>query len=377
MEIQKNILLKEYTTFRTGGCAKYFSVIKNIEDLKQATFFAKQKKLPVFVLGGGSNLLVSDKGVNGLVLKMEIKGLKIMDRDRTTEERSGVSSPVSGSESDFVQVIASAGEIWDEFVEKTIEKNLYGLENLSYIPGTVGASVVQNIGAYGVEVKDFVDWVEVFDTQTGKIKKITGIACDFGYRDSIFKKQEGKSFVVLRVAYNLKKNGEVKTNYKDIQRLLMGGDRTTAEHGGVSSPVSGSELNQMREIIIQIRQNKLPDWKKIGTAGSFFKNPIITKEQLDKLLKKYPKLPHYNNRGVSDTPRFKIPLAYVLDKVLGLKGLKEEGVGLYEKQPLVLVKYGDCGDLITSANIKNFAQKIQKEVKQKTGLGIEPEVVMW
>ncbi|MBU1557983.1 UDP-N-acetylmuramate dehydrogenase [Patescibacteria group bacterium] len=350
MKIQKNISLKEYTTFKVGGEAKYFAVINGIEDLKQAVNFAKQNSLPVFVLGGGSNLLISDEGVDGLVLKMEIKGTDFASQNP--------SSQAERDNSGIVQVTAGAGEIWDNLVEKCVEKGLSGLENLSLIPGTVGASAVQNIGAYGIEACDVINWVEVFDIKTGEIKKLTGVFCKFNYRDSIFKKEEGKDLIVTRVAYNLQKEGELKMDYKDIQEYFD-------KHNFKKEQAT---LKQLRNAIIEIRKSKLPNCEKVGTAGSYFKNPTIAKKQLDKLLQKYPELPHYESGQ-----QFKIPLAYVLDKILGLKGFKEGCAGLYENQPLVLVNYGksDC------KNIKNLAQKIQKEVKDKTGLDIDSEVVEW
>lgn len=348
LEIKENISLSDYTAFRIGGNARYFAFIKTEEDLKEAVDFANQNQLPLFVLGGGSNLLISDEGVDGLVIKMEIKGVEITDEVVPLAERSGVRGGTSGSN---FQVTAGAGEIWDDLVKQCVEKDLYGIENLSYIPGNVGASVVQNIGAYGVEIKDVVDWVEVFDTKTKEIIKLTGKACQFSYRDSIFKKDEGKDLVVLRTALDLKKGGNLNLNYKDLENFSQ-----------------ESTLRELREAVIEIRKNKLPDWKTIGTAGSFFKNPIITEEQLNFLQIDFPEVPnHFLGEG-----QFKIPLAYLLDR-LGWKGLKEGNVGVYEKQPLAIVNFGGS----TSKEIKDLAERITIDIKEKTGLNIEPEVVMW
>jgi UDP-N-acetylmuramate dehydrogenase len=392
MKIQENILLKDFTTFKVGGRAKYFAVIKSVDDLKQTVGFAERNQLSVFVLGGGSNLLVSDKGVDGLVLKMEIKGVSLRLKNQKqspgfwtpprSDRKSGcLANPgsvfdFSNGNPEIIQVIASAGEIWDDIVAQTVEKGFYGLENLSFIPGTVGASVVQNIGAYGVEIKDVVDWVEVYDTKTEEIKKFTGRACKFGYRDSIFKKPEGKNLVVIRVAYNLQKNGKLNTDYKDIQDYQKNRNPVPEclekNQGPGPCFLNIETSHQLREIIIDIRKSKLPDWTKIGTAGSFFKNPIITKEQLDKIISQHPNLPHYKS-WESDSQLFKISLAYVLDKILGLKGLEENGVGLYENQPLVIVNKGEA----KTEDIKNFAQKIQKRVKDELGITIDFEVVEW
>ena len=343
-KIEKNIKLSDFCTFKTGGFAKYFVVIESIDDLKKAIDFAKQNQLPFFILGGGSNLLISDEGVNGLVIKMEIKG--------TTWEPS----------SQVVRVIAEAGESWDGLVLQAVNKNLYGIENLSYIPGTVGASAVQNIGAYGVEAKDTIDWVEVFDTKTGKIKRLKNKECQFGYRDSIFKKSEGKDLVVLKVAYNLKKDGELNDNYKDIREYLLKNEIDK----------SRASVKDMREILVKVRGRKFHNLDRVGTVGSFFKNNVISKKQLDELLKKYPELSHYPKRQES-IEFYKVSLAYILDKILGWKGVRDGCVGVCSNQPMSLVNYG-CG---TTTDIKNLAQKIQNEVKQKTDIDIDFEVVEW
>lgn len=353
--MQQNISLADFCTFKTGGLAKYFVVVKNIEGLKQAVNFATQNSLPVFVLGCGSNLLISDEGVYGLIIKIEMKGIEFEELNTNT-----------------VQVSAGAGEIWDELVEKCVEKGLYGLENLSLVPGTVGASVVQNIEAYGGRVQDVVDWVEVFDIKTNEIKKIPKENCEFGYKDSIFKKESGENLVVVRVGFSLKKEGVLQFGYKDVERLIL-------ERG-----IKEVSLQGLRNIIVEIRKNKFPDLKKTGTAGSFFKNPVVNKKQLEDLKNLFPDLQYYscdqnflridNGKETSENAEnFRIALAYILDKGLGLKGVREGCVGSHEKQSLVLVNYGEA----TSTEIKNLAQKITEEVKEKTGLDIEPEVVFW
>ncbi|MBU4480036.1 FAD-binding protein [Patescibacteria group bacterium] len=415
MKIQQNILLSNFCTFKTGGCAKYFVAVKNIDELKQAVDFAEQNQLPVFVLGGGSNLLISDEGVNGLVIKMEMKGIEFNPSLRARHHflnsqkaklfanlKSGVGRR-NPAMSETIQVTAFAGEIWDDFVEKCVEKNLYGLENLSGVPGTVGASAIQNIGAYGVEAKEVIDWVEVFDIETGETKKLKKNECQFGYRDSIFKKTEGKNLIVIRVVYKLQnfQQGvtQLKTDYKDIQewvsthsslRDFLEPDFSTAQRveplkslaqENRGNPASFLTPKQLREIIIQIRKNKLPDLKQFGTAGSFFKNPVITKKQLEKILQQYPNLPYFPHNQkkwapdthISNPQLFKISLAFILDKILGLKGFKEGETGVFEKHSLIIVNHGNA----TSTEIKNLAQKITKDIKQKTGLDIDNEVVLW
>lgn len=368
MKIEKNISLKNYCTFKTGGTADFFVVVKNIEELKQATNFAGKNSLPVFVLGGGSNLLISDEGVRGLVIKIEMKGIKITDEVVPPTERSGVGGTTSGSNfagnSNILEVIACSGEVWDDLVKKTVEENLFGLENLSGVPGTVGASVVQNIECYGSEVATSVEWVEVFDTKINDIKKLSKEDCNFSYRNSIFKIEKDR-YIVTKVCFNLSKKGKLNFEYKDIKNKIK-------EECLVEENISASQL---RNIILDIRKNKLPNLRDVGTAGSFFKCPVVSNKDLERLVKIFPEMPHYKKDIGCNTSlqgENKIPIAYILEN-LGWKGYKERGVGVYDKHSLVLVN-NDNGN--TTA-VKNLAEKIQKQVKDKTGLNIDWEVVEW
>ncbi len=203
MTIQENILLKEHTTFKIGGPAQYFVEIFTIDELQKAVSIAKEKSLPIFILGGGSNILVADSGFQGLVIKICIKGKEM--RELSNEK---------------VEVIVGAGEDWDSFVGYTVEHNLFGLENLSYIPGSVGATPVQNIGAYGTEVKDTISWVEVFNTEKNSIEKFSNKECLFDYRDSYFKKTEGKKYIIIRVAFLLSRHGTLSIDYKDVRDYI-------------------------------------------------------------------------------------------------------------------------------------------------------------
>jgi UDP-N-acetylmuramate dehydrogenase len=344
MNIEENVLLANYTTFKIGGKARYFVVVKNEEDLKQAVIFAKQKSLPIYVLGGGSNLLISDEGVDGLVLKIEIKGV-------TWDSES--------------QVIVGAGEVWDDLVQQTVDKNLYGLENLSGVPGTVGASVVQNIECYGAEVKDSVESVEVFNIETLEIEILTNKQCDFIYRHSIFKTEEGKKYIILRVNFVLKKEGTLNLDYKDVKNYLK---ENNLEEKNVS-------LGKMREILLFIRKNKLPDLKQFGTAGSFFKLPVVNSETLFALKKISPDMPHYKidiGCNTSLQGEHKIPLGHLLEQ-FGWKGYKDGEAGIFEKHSLIVINHGNA----TAKDVKNLVEKIAKDVKEKTGINIETEVVMW
>lgn len=337
MNIQEHIPLAPFATFRIGGEARFFAEVQSLQELKQAIVYAKENNLPIFILGGGSNLLISDEGFNGLVIKISMQGM---------ERRE---------EGDFVFVTAGAGILWDDLVLQTVTDGLWGLENLSYIPGTVGAAPVQNIGAYGSEVKDTVHSVFVFDISSGEVKTFSNNECQFGYRDSIFKKPEGKKFVVLEVTFHLSKNSTPNLLYKDLKEFF--------EQKGNLTP----SLSKIREAVIEIRKNKLPDWHTIGTAGSFFKNPIITTERYISLIKKFPTLPSFE----VDLQHVKVPLAWILDKICGLKGFREGDVGLYEKQPLAFVNFGSA----QAKDVKNLAQKISEIVKEKTDIDIEWEVM--
>ncbi len=346
MKITENVLLRDLTTFRIGGLARFFVVVKNIAELQEALVFAQSKQIPIFILGGGSNILVSDNGFAGLVIKIEITGIEIIPKDAT-----------------HVEMIGGAGEIWDTFVKRAVQEGLYGIENLSLIPGSVGATPVQNIGAYGCEVKDTISWVETVHCETGEIKLFTNPECHFEYRNSYFKTEEGKKYSITRVAFLLTKEGIVNTQYKDITEYIK------------NNSVIDITLQKVRDIVIAIRTKKLPDVKKIGTAGSFFKNPVIKKELYEELLKIYPELPAfstppYPGRGLGGGEFVKIPAAWLLDKVCGFKGFREGDVGVYQNQALVLVNFGNA----TAQEINNLADNMIACVQEKTKIILEKEV---
>lgn len=347
MNVQENIPLKDFTTFRIGGSARYFAVVISIEELKEAAAYAKERSLPIFVLGGGSNILVSDQGFPGLVIKIKIQGIESKEVDHNK-----------------VEVIAGAGEDWDQFVGNMVEHGLYGIENLSLIPGSVGAAPVQNIGAYGVEAKDTLSWVEVFNIETGEIEKLTNVQCAFTYRDSIFKKPEGKKYIITRVAFLLSKEGKLSTAYKDVAEYIK------------NNNVIDLTLQKIRDIVIDIRTKKLPDVKEIGTAGSFFKNPIIPKSTFEELLKQYPELPGYVVVSSPAFPKegvggvYKIPAAFLLDKLCGFKGYRDGNVGVYKTQALVLVNFNGA----TAKEIFSLSEKMIACVKEKTNIILEREV---
>lgn len=342
MVFQENVSLRGFNTFKIGGNAKYFCVVKNTEELKEAIYFTKENKITFFVLGGGSNTLFNDEGFEGLVIKMEMTGRNLVEGDSKGE----------------IWFSVEAGENWDESVKFAVENNFYGIENLSGIPGTVGGAAVQNIGAYGAEVGDSILEVEVFDISDMKTKTLSAKKCLFSYRDSIFKKSEGKNYIVTRVIFSLKKDGKLNTDYKDVALIC---------HSRGGGNLDSINLKNLRSVILEIRAKKFPDLNKFGTAGSFFKNPTVAKNFYEQLREKYPNIIAYS----VDDESFRIPLAWILDNVCGLKGFRKGAVGLYENQPLVLTNFGGA-----SANdVKNLSNEIKQKVKEKTGIEIEPEVV--
>ena len=361
VSIQENIPLKNLTTFKVGGRARYFCEVTSEDELCEALDFAKKVKnvdgsmgAPFFILGGGSNILVADEGFAGLVIKMAIKNVFF--------DEVG----------DGVEVTVGAGQGWDAFVSNCVAAQLGGLENLSGIPGTVGAAPVQNIGAYGVEVKDAIQSVRAFDTQSNAFVELMTAECAFEYRDSIFKKQSGR-YVVTAVIFLLKKDAPINIEYKDL-REFFAGDATSATASTVGLP----SLVAVRKAVLAIRTRKLPDVTApdaLGTAGSFFKNPIISAEHYAELKNKYPDMSSYPAPapvGSADSSGLfvKIPLAWVLDHVCGYKGATKGNVGTYKNQALVLVNTGAA----TSQEIKDFAAEMAATVKEKTGILIEPEV---
>ncbi|MDO8594499.1 MAG: UDP-N-acetylmuramate dehydrogenase [bacterium] len=384
MKIQEHISLKELTTMKIGGTARYFCVAETEQELKEAFAFSEEKDVPVLILGGGSNVLIASGELSALVIKIDLKGV-VWDED-----------------GESTLVIAGAGESWDGLVAQAVERGLWGIENLSGIPGSVGATPIQNIGAYGAEIKDVVEWVEVFDTKTGKVKKLRKDVCQFSYRDSLFKKPEGKSLIVLRVALRLKKNGTPNLEYKDLQKYFYGeshsllyppkdgsasgGKGSTRVFVGEGFKSSGLDdsatsfkkggiptLAEVRDAVLSIRTGKFPDLKTHGTAGSFFKNPIISKEKFDELKRRYPELPGFELPTTnSKLPTIKVPLAWILDNLCGLKGYSKGSVKLFEKQPIVLVHSGSA----SSGEVEMFAKEIMERVKEKTGIEIEWEVAL-
>lgn len=326
--------LAAYTTLHVGGPARYLVTVTSLDELRETVVRAQAQALPFVVIGGGSNVLVSDDGFAGIVIRMAIAGISITAED------------------DQVIVTAGAGVVFDDLVREMVHQGYWGLENLSHIPGTVGATPIQNVGAYGVEVADVIRSVTVFDVVTGLVNEFTTDDCAFGYRTSRFKLDPRKRYIVTAVTFCLSRSPQPRVSYADLAA------RFTATLPSTPAAV--------REVVIAVRSAKFPDWHTIGTAGSFFKNPLLPHAEIERLQLQYPALPCYPH----DEQRGKCSLGYILDKICGLRGYREGYVGLYEAQALVLVAARGA----TAYDINRFADVVAARVQSLTGIFIEREV---
>ena len=335
MTFEEQVPLAPFTTFRIGGPARYFCRVASEDALPEAVRLARVKGLPLFVLGGGSNIVVSDAGFGGVVVKMEERGISHCDRDGQA------------------LVSAAAGELWDDLVEDTVKRALFGLENLSAIPGTVGAAPVQNIGAYGAEISQVIEKVRVLDIRSLEFLDLGKDDCQFGYRHSIFKRLKGR-YVITRVEFRLNRVARVNLQYQDLAQYFAA--------RGISAPT----LRQVRDAVVEVRRSKLPDVRLWGTAGSFFKNPIVPCQTFDKLRQEHPELPgHPEPDG-----RIKLPLGWILDKICKVRGFALGPASTYEKQALVVVSQPGA----SAADVVKLATELRRRVQEATGLVIEAEV---
>ena len=334
MYIKKDINLAPHNTFGIDCRATLFTTITSKEDVEEVF-----KTIPenFLILGGGSNILFT-KDFDGLVIKNEIMGIDILSESET-----------------HIKVNVGAGENWHEFVLKAVENKWAGIENLSLIPGTVGAAPIQNIGAYGIEAKDVIEEVIFFNIETGKFESLKSDACDFGYRDSVFKNQLKGKILICSVTFKLNKSFVPHTSYGAIEEILK------------SKSITTPSIKDVSDAVIAIRQSKLPDPEEIGNAGSFFKNPVIPNTTFDQLLKKFPDIPHYK---VNENET-KIPAGWLIQEA-GWKGRRFEHIGIHPKQALVLVNYGGG----KGKEIKQLALDIKEDIYEKFGIEISPEVNM-
>lgn len=335
MQVEENKSLKSYNTFGIACSARYFVSVSTLSELKQA-LLSKPKKTPLFLLGGGSNMLLT-QDLDAFVIHLNLKGIELREE---TE--------------DYAILEVMAGENWHEFVLYCIENGFGGVENLSLIPGNVGTAPIQNIGAYGVELKNTFVSCRVMDVETLEEKTIDKEEAQFGYRNSIFKNEAKGKYVITSVTFKLtKKNHIINDGYGDIQKILA------------EKNIENPSIKDISDAVITIRQSKLPDPKVLGNSGSFFKNPVIDAEAFQEFQKNFPEAPFYK---VSAT-EFKIPAGWLIEKT-GFKGKRFGDAGVHERQALVLVNHGNA----SGKEIWQLALKIQKTVKEQTNILIEPEV---
>ena len=337
MKIKNQYSLKNLTTFGNNVYTKEFIEISSTREIQELIADEPLSNSRIFVLGSGSNVLFT-KDFDGLVINNLIPGIKIVEE---------------GNESCVVE--AGAGVKWDGLVQFCVERNLGGIENLSAIPGTVGAAPIQNIGAYGQELEETFYELKAIEIGTGKQAVFNKSECKFSYRDSVFKNKLRNKFIITFVKLKLSKNPLINFSYKPVQEEL--------QRREINSPT----IKDIREIVISIRNSKLPDPKKLGNAGSFFKNPVITKEKFEELKKSYKDLKHF----AVDENSVKIPAAWLIEEC-GWKGKRMGNVGTYEKQPLVLVNYGGA----SGKEILEFSIKIKNSVQSEFGVVLENEVIV-
>jgi UDP-N-acetylmuramate dehydrogenase len=335
MQILRNQQLKSYNTLGISATAKYFSIIESREDVREIIGSDTYRSEEKLVLGGGSNILFS-QDFDGLVLFNSIKGIQ----------------EVSQTDSEII-LEAGGGEEWDSFVGYCAERNYGGLENLSLIPGTIGAAPVQNIGAYGAELSDVFESLELVDIETGEEARFTAEECKFGYRMSIFKSELKNRVLITKVRFRLRKKPLINLSYAALKNEFD------------ENSIDGLSIKDIRETVIRIRRSKLPDPGRLPNAGSFFKNPEIGGADFERLRSKYTEIPGFP----LSTGNYKIPAAWLIEKC-GLKGIRLKDAGTYEKHALVIVNHGKA----TGKDIEELSFHIINKVKEKFGITLIPEV---
>ncbi|NAW50510.1 UDP-N-acetylmuramate dehydrogenase [Elizabethkingia argentiflava] len=336
MQLQKNFSLRKHNTFQVDAKASFFTEVYTLEELTEALDFAKDKNLSYFILGGGSNILLT-QDFKGIVIALRLSGI--------SEQRI---------DENHIVVTAKAGENWHQFVRYCTTKNYGGLENLSLIPGNVGTSPIQNIGAYGVEIKDAFHSCKVLDTLDGSVKTLHVEDCHFGYRDSIFKNSEKGRYIILEVSFLLTTDHhQISASYGAIQQQL--------EQKNIKNP----SIKDISEAVIAIRQSKLPDPQITGNAGSFFKNPVIPIEQFNILKRNFENIPNYPSHQ-----EIKIPAGWLIEQC-GWKGKTLGNVGCHPLQALVII---NSNGKATGQEVYNFSSDIIDSVKEKFNIQLEREV---
>ena len=342
--------LKSMNTMGFNVVAKHYYEINSLNDIKELIDNNIFKNNKILILGGGSNILFTDEYFDGIVIHSNLKGISFVECEQSTDNECP--EILNSSNPEFLIVRCMSGEVWKDFVDFTVSNNLYGLENLVDIPGSVGAAPVQNIGAYGSEVKDCIAKVYTIDIETGEERVFENEECDFAYRNSIFKKEDNKKYFIYAIDFKLKKDAGLKLEYGNIKDYLA--------KKNIESPT----LPDVANAIKAIRAEKLPEVGVVGSVGSFFQNPIVSIDKYQSVKETYPEVPSYpHDNGV------KIPAGWLIDKS-GWKGYRENHVGVWDKQALVLVHYGGG----KPEEILNLMKKIQESVKDKFGIEIKPEV---
>jgi UDP-N-acetylmuramate dehydrogenase len=345
MEIKQNISLAPYTTFNIGGAARYFCLVKDQFDAHQAFEFAREKNLPHFILGGGSNLLVSDAGFEGLVVKVNNQGIEIAHED-----------------AESVTLKIAAGEVWDKVVEFSVKNGWWGIENLSHIPGSAGAIAVQNVGAYGQEASQVLVSVTAYDIKNHAIIRLLKSECGFGYRQSIFNTTETGRFIIFELELRLQKNLLPNLTYRDLAKKFEG---------------QNPNLEEIRQAVIEIRDKKYPypDKAVNGNAGSFFKNPVLNAQAFLDLKQKIQSAfgdaasQTLEDRKFSEQGQIKVPAAFLME-LLGLKGMQVGSVKINPTQPLVIL---NVTGKAKASEVLNLARLVITEVKHKFNLTLKIE----
>ena len=337
MTIYNNYSLKKHNTFGLDIVAKEFFSAQSEDEIVELIKSRDLINEENLILGGGSNILFKGN-YNGIVINSNLSNINIIEDHK-----------------DSVLIEAESGVDWDHLVDYSVENGFYGIENLSYIPGTVGAAPIQNIGAYGVELENVFVELEAIDLKSGEMKLLGKKECQFKYRDSIFKNSLKNKFYISKIRLRLQKNGQLKLNYRAVQDFIK----------EKSIEISELDLRKVRDIIINIRKSKLPDPHEIGNAGSFFKNPVINNNLFIRLKEKYKDLVFFK----LSKDEIKIPAAWLIEKA-GFKGKRFGEVGIHDKQALVIVNYGNA----ESTEIINLSEKIKNKIFEKFNIDLETEV---
>ncbi len=355
MRIQENVSMAPLTTFGVGGPAKYFITIENADEVKETFAYSREleNNADVFVFGGGSNIVVSNRGFDGVVLNMDNKGIDVV-------KETG----------DDVFIEVASGEVWDDVVGFAVEHSFWGIENMSYVPGRMGAFAVQNVGAYGQEASEVVESVFVYDREKEETKVLSKNECKFEYRKSIFNSSEKGKYIILKTTLKLSKTPNPNIDYVDVKNYF--------EKHNITNPT----IRQIRDAIIDIRKRKFADPDKIGTAGSFFKNLYISQDEYAVMRKRVLKthgrekadmLEEIKNKFPSDG-NIKIPTAFIIDKICELKGARIGGAMVSETQALAII---NPEKKATSDDVMRLIQLVRKKVYESTTiqLDVEPELV--